>query len=119
MTKPAHDAVKNNGKIQISTDPISPNSKKTYASGNLFPELRVPFREITLSTSAADETPGNGGGNGSHDARTEKTDSILIYDTSGPYTDPDVKIDLRKGMKPLRQKWILDRGDVEACEGRT
>src|SRR5690606_7826364 len=43
----------------------------------------------------------------------EKNPPVTVYDTSGPYTDPDVQIDLKKGLPRLREKWILDRGDVE------
>ncbi|MBI3252801.1 MAG: phosphomethylpyrimidine synthase ThiC [Candidatus Omnitrophica bacterium] len=59
-----------------------PSSRKVYTAGSLYPESRVPAREISLS--------GN-------------NPSIRVYDTSGPYTDPDVKIDVRKGLKPVRK----------------
>ena len=110
------DKSKSNGSRlnQLTTHPVSPNSKKLYIAGSLHPDIRVPFREITLTEPA----PHNGnGGNGS--ARKEAKDSILVYDTSGPYTDPSVKIDPGKGLKPIRAKWIADRGDVEAYEGRS
>ncbi|MGP0566173.1 MULTISPECIES: phosphomethylpyrimidine synthase ThiC [unclassified Nitrospina] len=96
----------------ITRDPISPNSRKVYESGKLFPDLRVPFREVTLSPTAIhNPQPGQ--------PTEEPNEPILLYDTSGPYTDPDVQIDVRKGLAPLREKWILDRGDVEAYEGRS
>jgi len=89
---------------EITTHPISPNSKKVYIAGSLHPRVRVPFREITLTTS------GNGSGG--------LSESVLVYDTSGPYTDPNVNIDPRKGLAPIRAEWIADRGDVEAYAGR-
>src|SRR5688500_2597259 len=60
--------------------------------------IRVPVREIALSGG---EPP------------------LRLYDTSGPYTDPDVMIDLKRGLDPLRLKWILERGDVEELPGPT
>lgn len=74
----------------ITRKPL-PNSQKIYTSGKLYPNLRVPQRKVTLT-------------NGS---------SIVLYDTSGPYTDPSVEIDLTRGLDPLRQSWILERGDTE------
>ena len=67
-------------KVNISTDPISPKSKKVYVSGTIHPDIRVPFREISLSNS----TPlnGNGNGNGYHPGNDES--SLIVYDTSGP-----------------------------------
>src|SRR4051812_33965183 len=46
----------------------------------------------------------------------EENPPIRVYDTSGPYTDPNVAVDVRKGLHPLRQSWILERGDVEEYE---
>jgi len=93
-------------KTQITTHPVSPNSKKIYVAGSLHPRIRVPFREITLTSSIGQ----NGDG--------ELNDAVLVYDTSGPYTDPNVKIDPRKGLTPIRAEWIAERGDVEAYAGR-
>ena len=93
--------------IDISTKPVSPNSKKIYVAGSIHPQIRVPFREITLTASP--------NGNGS----PALPESVIVYDTSGPYTDPNKEIDIRKGMEPLRAEWIQSRGDVEEYEGRT
>ena len=101
-------------KILISTDPISLNSKKIYVSGTLHPDIRIPFREISLSPSRTQT--GNGNGNDNHPENDES--SILVYDTSGPYTDPNVNIDIRNGLEPIRLPWIRGRGDVEYCDGR-
>jgi len=100
-------------KVEISTDPISPNSKKVYVNGTLHPDIKVPFREISLSPS----TTLSGNGNGHHKANDEN--SILVYDTSGPYTDPETKIDIREGLQPIRLPWITGREDVEYYDART
>jgi phosphomethylpyrimidine synthase len=82
-----------------------PNSRKVYVEGSR-PDIRVPMREITQS-----DTPVSFG--------AEKNPPIFVYDTSGPYTDPAVKIDIRSGLAPLRQKWIEERNDTEALDGPT
>jgi phosphomethylpyrimidine synthase len=98
--------------IELSRDPISPNSKKVYVEGKLHPDIQVPFREIKLASTIIQNSAGS-------EPIEEKNDPVLVYDTSGPYTDPEVKIDVRKGLTPIRQQWILSRGDVEAYAGRT
>lgn len=103
-------------KVNISTDPISPKSKKVYVSGTIHPDIKVPFREISLSPSTTVTGNGNGNGNGHHPEYDES--SLIVYDTSGPYTDPDAKIDIREGLKPIRLPWIIGRGDVEYYDGR-
>ena len=99
-------------KVNISTDPISPKSKKVYVSGIIHSDIKVPFREISLSAS----TTVNGNGNGNHIEQDES--SLIVYDTSGPYTDPDAKIDIREGLDRIRLPWIIGRGDVEYYDGR-
>ena len=103
-------------KVNISTDPISPKSKKVYVSGTLHPDIKVPFREISLSPSTTVTENGNGNGNGNGYQNDES--SLIVYDTSGPYTDPDAKIDIREGLEPIRLPWIEGRGDVEFYDGR-
>jgi phosphomethylpyrimidine synthase len=76
-----------------------PNSKKVYVEGSR-PDIRVPMREITQS-----DTPATFG--------AEKNPPVCVYDTSGPYTDPSVKIDIRRGLSPLRARWIIERNDTE------
>jgi phosphomethylpyrimidine synthase len=76
-----------------------PNSRKVYVSGSR-QDLRVPMREISLADTRV------GGG-------VEKNPPIYVYDTSGPYTDPNARIDLRQGLPPLREAWIEERGDTE------
>ncbi len=91
--------------IRLSEETTRPfqNSQKIYVEGSR-PDIRVPMREIMQS-----ETPSNFG--------TEKNPPIPVYDTSGPYTDPDVEIDLLKGMPDLRGGWIEERGDTVQLEG--
>jgi len=76
-----------------------PNSRKIYVQGSRA-DIQVPMREISQS-----DTPTAFGG--------ETNPPIFVYDTSGPYTDPKVKIDVRSGLAPLREKWITERGDTE------
>ncbi|HEY6162759.1 MAG TPA: phosphomethylpyrimidine synthase ThiC [Bacteroidia bacterium] len=86
----------------ITREPLS-SSKKIYVKGKLH-NIEVAMREITLTDTVHHY-------NGSN--KTEKNPSVTVYDTSGPYTDPNVTIDLKKGLPRLREKWILERGDVE------
>lgn len=92
------------------TEPF-PASRKIYVSSVRQPTVRVPMREIALSPTQV--PAGNG-----RAAATTANPPVVVYDTSGPYTDPNVKIDLRKGLAPLRLEWIRSRGDVEAYVGR-
>jgi phosphomethylpyrimidine synthase len=82
-----------------------PNSRKVYVQGSR-PDIQVPMREVSQA-----DTPASFG--------AEKNPPIFVYDTSGPYTDPGAKIDIRNGLAPLRAKWIEDRGDTEALSGPT
>lgn len=83
----------------ITCSPIT-GSKKIYVEGTLHP-IRVAMRQIELHPTQH----ANG--------KTEVNHPVTVYDTSGPYTDPAVKIDIKKGIERLREKWILDRGDAE------
>ncbi len=83
---------------QAAMTPL-PNSKKVYVKGSR-PDIRVPMREITQS-----DTPAS--------FAAEKNPPIYVYDTSGPYTDPFAQIDIRRGLPPLRERWILERNDTE------
>ena len=80
-----------------------PASRKVYIQGSR-PDIQVPMREITLT-----DTPVGGFGK----AEGEKNPPFYVYDTSGVYTDPNVEIDLTKGLPKLRQAWIEARGDTE------
>jgi len=87
---------------EASVQPF-PNSRKVYVEGSRA-DIRVPMREISLA-----DTPTDMGG--------EKNDPLYVYDTSGPYTDPEANIDVRKGLEPLRAGWIEERGDTEHLNG--
>jgi phosphomethylpyrimidine synthase len=95
----------NDGQLDKVTRGPLPGSRKAHAAGALHPQLRVPFREVLQTpTQRADgsESP---------------NPPIALYDTSGPFTDPDVALDLRQGLAPLRQAWLAERGDVEELGG--
>ena len=79
-----------------------PNSSKIYIEGSRA-DIQVPMREITLTDTIGE--------------LAEKNDPIHVYDTSGVYTDPSVKIDLRKGLSNIRENWINERADTEMLEG--
>ncbi|WP_091750473.1 phosphomethylpyrimidine synthase ThiC [Brevundimonas sp. 374] len=68
-------------------------SRKVYVAGELYPDIRVPFREVAVHPSA-NEPP------------------VTIYDSSGPYTDPTVTIDIKRGLPHVKSSWQLDRGDI-------
>ena len=72
-----------------------PKSRKIYVEGSR-PDILVPMREIALSATGGEENS-----------------PVHVYDTSGPYTDPAVHIDIRRGLHPLRRKWIEERNDTE------
>ncbi|MEP6998047.1 MAG: phosphomethylpyrimidine synthase ThiC, partial [Betaproteobacteria bacterium] len=82
-----------------------PNSRKIYVEGSR-PDVRVPMREIAQSA-----TPASFG--------AEANPPLAVYDTSGPYTDPAARIDIRVGLPPLRARWIEERGDTEELGGLT
>ena len=89
------------GRESISTDSVLtttsfPASRKVWRSGTL-PGVRVPFREVVLSDSSC----------------------FLLYDTSGPYTDPEQEIDVARGIRPVRSSWIDSRDDTDALANFT
>jgi phosphomethylpyrimidine synthase len=88
MSKSQLDAI--NPNTIITTDPF-PGSRKVYVNGQIYPDIRVPMREVALSNGSA----------------------FSIYDTSGPYTDPNVAIDVTKGLPRIREEWIESRRDTE------
>jgi len=88
----------------ISVKYSFPASQKVYLQGSR-QDLRVPMREISLTP-----TSGRYG--------NEENPPLRVYDTSGPYTDLAVETDVRQGLPPLRQAWVLERGDVEEYQGR-
>jgi phosphomethylpyrimidine synthase len=83
-----------------------PNSKRVYVNGTIHPNVRVAFREISQSPTK------------SLSGDVEDNAPVRVYDTSGPWGDPDFDGDVAKGLPALRDKWIRDRGDVEEYDGR-
>src|SRR5262249_47375097 len=90
-----------------SSDSPLPNSKKIYIAGKLHPDIRVPFREISLAPTKT------------MSGEIEVNEPVRVYDTSGPWGDPRMDVDVVRGLPLLRAKWIRDRGDVEEYKGRT
>ena len=76
----------------VTTGPL-PSSRKIFASPDAAPELRVPLREIILTEAAGEP-------------------NVVVYDTSGPYTDPAESIDVNAGLPRHRAAWVLERGGV-------
>ncbi|MBW8811912.1 MAG: phosphomethylpyrimidine synthase ThiC [Caulobacterales bacterium] len=87
------------GKLKAAAIPTGerPGSKKVWQAGALWPDIRVPFREVAVHPSSG-EPP------------------VTLYDPSGPYTDPAAKIDIEKGLDRTREPWVVSRGDVEIVE---
>ena len=74
-------------------------SKKIYVKGKIHKDINVPMREIALHPTSGE-------------------DPVVVYDSSGPYTDNNIQTDINEGLKSIRKNWILSRGDVESYEGR-
>ena len=92
-------ARKANGAEPHVTTGSFPSSRKMYVAGRRHGDIRVAMREIDLEPSANEP-------------------AVRVYDTSGPYSDPEVTTDIHLGLAELRRQWILARGDVEEIEGR-
>ena len=101
---------KNLAKFSGETAEIDPDTKKPFANSRKVyiqgsrPDIQVPFREISLS-----DTPSQFG--------AEKNPPVMVYDTSGVYTDPNVSVDIRNGLPALRASWIEERNDTEQLDG--
>ncbi|GIV30428.1 MAG: phosphomethylpyrimidine synthase [Bacteroidia bacterium] len=87
----------------ITREPF-PASKKVYIKGKIH-DIKVAMREITLTDTIDKQT-----------GQRIKNDPVVVYDTSGPYTDPDQSIDIYNGLPKIREQWILQRGDVERLD---
>lgn len=81
-----------------------PRSEKVYLPGTLFPELRVAMRKV-------EQVPSTNFVDG--EKVITPNPEVYVYDTSGPFSDPAIEVDLKKGLPRLREPWILKRGDVE------
>src|SRR3569623_1926981 len=93
MNKPITDI-----KAAVTTGPL-PSSRKIFSTPEAAPDLRVPLREIILSEGAGEP-------------------NLPVYDTSGPYTDPNVLIDVNAGLPRARMEWVKERGGIEEYQGR-
>ena len=91
----------------ITSGPL-PASRKVYVPGALFPFIRVPLREIR-QTPTQQHIPSG--------IQETENPAVTVYDTSGPYTDPEVTIDVQKGIAPIRRAWLDHRGDTEELGG--
>lgn len=89
--------------FKISSGPL-PGSEKIYVKGEMF-DIQVPMRRIALSPTI------------DLDGVKVENDPVVVYDTSGPYTDPDYKVDLHKGLPKIREQWIADRDDTVKLDG--
>jgi phosphomethylpyrimidine synthase len=88
-----------------STDSL-PNSRRVYTAGRIHPEVRVPMREVALAPTK------------NFSGALEANEPVRVYDTSGPWGDPDFHGDVEQGLPALRADWILERGDVREYDGR-
>ena len=79
--------------------------EKAYMQGKLFPEIKVGMTKVNLTPTVIRDEKGL--------PHMTPNEPVYIYDTSGPYSDPNIEIDLKKGLPRIRQQWILDRNDTE------
>ncbi|MCL6415611.1 phosphomethylpyrimidine synthase ThiC [Aestuariirhabdus sp. Z084] len=103
MNKSANELLSETAVVDGDSVKPFPNSRKIYVEGSR-PDIQVPMREISLA-----DTPTDFGG--------EPNEPVVVYDTSGPYTDPKVSIDVRAGLAPLRDDWVKERSDTETLSG--
>nr|MDQ3805437.1 phosphomethylpyrimidine synthase [Acidobacteriota bacterium] len=99
MSKTKENGARPSGEVRL------PNSRRIYVEGRAA-GVRVPFREVSQSPTRLP------------DGRVEPNEPVRVYETAGPWGDPDVRCDVREGLPALRREWILARGDVEEYEGR-
>ena len=104
----SNSAAVDSGNQKNPVNPVSslPNSKKIYVSGKIHPEIRVPFREISLAPTKTML------------GEIEVNEPVRVYDTSGPWGDETFQGNVENGLPPLRAKWIRDRRDVDEIPGR-
>lgn len=85
--------------------------EKYYMQGEMFPYIKVGMQKVNLTPSVEVDKDGN--------RKVTENEPVFIYDTSGPFSDPNIEVDLKKGLPRMREQWILDRGDVEQLDGIT
>jgi phosphomethylpyrimidine synthase len=103
MSAIPEDFIRKTARLSDEVTRAFPNSRKIYVKGSRA-DIRVPMREVEQA-----DTPASFG--------SERNPPITLYDTSGPYTDPEARIDLLQGLAPLREAWIRGRGDTEQLAG--
>ena len=103
MISPTPKSTSDLGKFNLCYKPLT-GSNKIYKPGKVYNKIRVPFREIKLSPTI------DGANNKIHNT------PVLLYDTSGPYSDPMAAIDISKGLDELRRPWLIERNDVDILE---
>ena len=106
LTFPQSKMIASTDSFEPSSQDQLPNSKRVYVNGIIHPDVRVGFREISQSPTK------------SLSGDVKDNSPVRVYDTSGPWGDPDFDGDVAKGLPALREKWIRDRADVEEYEGR-
>ncbi len=103
MSAIPEEFLKKTAQLSKAATAAFPNSRKIYIQGSQ-PDIRVPMREIRQQDIQTSTGP-------------EENPPITVYDTSGPYTDPEVSVDLLKGLAPLRENWLLQRNDTQQLDG--
>jgi phosphomethylpyrimidine synthase len=109
VSEPAHDKRAAAAQVRPSfptTGPL-PNSRRIFVPGQIYAHLRVPMREIALSPSPSPTPSGASAPN----------PPVVVYDTSGPYTDQAACVNIRQGVPPVRAGWVRERGDIEELAG--
>jgi phosphomethylpyrimidine synthase len=92
--------------IMATTEATFPRSRRIYVAGKIHPDIQVSLREISQSPTRQPS------------GASEENPAVVVYDTSGPWGDPDFRGDVKKGLPELRRPWIFARNDVESYEGR-
>src|SRR5688500_14175997 len=92
--------------FEPSSSEQMPNSGRIYVAGNIHGDIRVPMREITLTSTS------------SLNAQNDANEPVRVYDCSGPWGDPQFVGTVEEGLPALRDQWIRQRGDVEEHDGR-
>jgi len=100
------DMIAHKDSLQPHSSEQLPKSKRVYVAGKIHKDIRVPMREIELTPTK------------SFNGQIEVNEPVRVYDTGGPWGDPDFHGDVTEGLPPLRLPWILARGDVGEYEGR-
>ena len=96
--------------METKNDKPYAQREKVYLNGNIYPDIRVGMQRVNLTPTVTVE-------NGKRCVSPNAP--VLIYDTSGPFSDPAVQVDLKKGLPRMREPWIIARGDVEQLDGPT